>query len=55
MPLAAPLPPSLVPLPGFILAPLLLLVPLILLLPPFRFLALHAVLLSELVLAPAVL
>ncbi len=54
MPLAATLPPSVIPLSCFLLAPLLLLAPLFLLLPPLCFSAFYAALSPDLILAPAV-
>ena len=55
LPLAAPLPPSLVPLPGFFLALLLLMAPAFFILQPFCFPPFNTVLSSELVLSPAAL
>ena len=54
MPLATTLPPSVVPLSGFLLAPLLLLAPLFFLLPPLCLPAVYAALSPDLILAPAV-
>ncbi len=55
MPLAAPLSPPLVPLPGFFLAPLVFLAPLFFLLPPLCLATVHVALPSDLILAPAIL